>query len=51
MPITLTCPGCSSRLNAKDSAAGKTLKCPKCQNAVVVPASGWDLGLERTRPG
>jgi hypothetical protein len=50
MPITLTCPGCESRLNAPDSAAGKTLKCPKCKAAVAVPASGWDVGIEADPP-
>ncbi|HEX4613755.1 MAG TPA: hypothetical protein VH092_36575, partial [Urbifossiella sp.] len=38
MPIAVVCPGCSARLNTPDTAAGKTLKCPKCQTPVPVPA-------------
>ena len=38
MPIAVLCPGCNSRLNAPDAAAGKTVKCPKCQTPMVLPA-------------
>ena len=38
MSILVVCPGCSSKLNAPDTAAGKKVKCPKCQGAVPVPA-------------
>ena len=38
MPILVVCAECKARLNAPDAAAGKTLKCPKCQSALVVPA-------------
>ncbi|MDY3551235.1 hypothetical protein R5W24_000310 [Gemmata sp. JC717] len=38
MAISVTCPGCSARLNAPAAAAGKTLTCPKCRAAVPVPA-------------
>ena len=37
MPITINCPQCSKRLSAPDAASGKTLKCPKCMAAIVVP--------------
>src|SRR5262245_29908811 len=37
MPIALTCPSCSARLNAPDTAAGKRIKCPKCQAVCPVP--------------
>jgi hypothetical protein len=39
MPIAVSCPGCSARLNAPDAAAGKRVKCPKCQGPIVVPAA------------
>jgi hypothetical protein len=38
MPIAIVCPGCSAKLNAPDSAAGKKIKCPKCQAVCSVPA-------------
>ena len=38
MSIGIACPGCSAKLNAPDSAAGKKIKCPKCQTVCAVPA-------------
>jgi hypothetical protein len=38
MPISLTCPGCQRKLAVPDSAAGKTVKCPKCETTTRVPA-------------
>ncbi|MDB5307289.1 MAG: hypothetical protein JWO38_1491 [Gemmataceae bacterium] len=46
MPIAVLCPGCNARLNAPDAAAGKTVKCPKCKAAMVVPAPAADAGFE-----
>jgi hypothetical protein len=44
MPIPVLCPGCSVRLNAPDAAAGKNVKCPKCQTLMTIPAAdGMDL--------
>jgi hypothetical protein len=37
MSILVVCSNCSAKLNAPDSAAGKKVKCPKCQTAMVVP--------------
>ncbi len=37
MPIKLTCPTCTAQMNAPDAAAGKRVKCPKCQKVLVVP--------------
>jgi hypothetical protein len=37
MPIAVVCSNCSARLNAPDGAAGKKVKCPKCQSPIVVP--------------
>lgn len=38
MPISVQCNSCQSTLKAPDKAAGKKLKCPKCSNAIVLPA-------------
>lgn len=38
MPISVTCPQCSTTLKVKDELAGKRGKCPKCQGAVHIPA-------------
>ena len=38
MPIQISCTGCQSKLKAPDTAAGKKIKCPKCQTVVPVPA-------------
>ena len=37
MSIPVICPGCSAKLNAPDAAAGKKVKCPRCQSAMLVP--------------
>lgn len=37
MSISVVCPACSAKLNAPDAAAGKRVKCPKCQGPVTVP--------------
>jgi hypothetical protein len=37
MPITVVCPACEARLKARDSAAGKRFKCPKCAQPLLVP--------------
>jgi LSD1 subclass zinc finger protein len=37
MPIPVQCSGCQTRLNAPDSAAGKHVRCSKCQALVPVP--------------
>ena len=39
MPIDIVCPSCTAKLRAPDNAAGRRTKCPKCGNAVVVPAA------------
>lgn len=38
MPIEVTCGGCQRRLRVPDKAAGKRIKCPKCEAAIAVPA-------------
>ena len=42
MPISVLCPSCNSKLNAPDSAAGKRVKCPKCQVLMELPAAEPD---------
>ena len=37
MAITAACPKCGKKSRFKDEAAGRRLKCPKCQQAVDVP--------------
>lgn len=39
MPIPVSCPNCSARINAPDSAAGKRAKCPKCGGVIPIPAA------------
>ena len=46
MPIAVVCPGCNSRLNAPEAAAGKTVKCPKCKAPLVIPEPDADPGFE-----
>ena len=36
MPISVSC-DCGARLKVRDEAAGKRVKCPKCQAAIQVP--------------
>jgi predicted Zn finger-like uncharacterized protein len=37
MPIPIDCPHCDGRFRASDTAAGKKIRCPKCQEVVKVP--------------
>ena len=37
--IPCVCPGCGSKLEAKNRLAGRTVKCPKCGGPVDVPRS------------
>ena len=39
MSISVVCSGCNAKLNAPDGAAGKKVKCPKCQNPIAIPAA------------
>jgi len=52
MSLRVTCPGCSKRFQAPDSAAGKVGKCPTCGVTFALPAanSGADLNLGADRP-
>ncbi|MDA1250731.1 MAG: WD40 repeat domain-containing protein [Planctomycetota bacterium] len=37
MPIRVKCRSCSKELRLKDSAAGKSIKCPECEAPIRVP--------------
>ena len=39
MPIKVKCGSCSAQFKAKDELAGRRVKCPKCQNPVVIQAA------------
>lgn len=38
MKIVVRCPGCAQRFGIPRSFAGKRIKCPKCEDAISVPA-------------
>lgn len=42
--IRIVCPGCGSKLNAKDELAGQTRKCPKCAQTVHIVADPASAG-------
>ena len=42
-PIKVTCNACDTSLKAPATAAGKTLKCPKCSEPIQVPDLADDL--------
>lgn len=50
MSISVTCQSCSSKLKAPDGLAGRTVKCPKCGNPVVVSPSENLLSLDSSIP-
>jgi hypothetical protein len=49
MPIAVHCPSCDAKLNAPDAAAGKTVKCPKCKEAMVIPDAD-EVAVEEAAP-
>ncbi|MEQ9379801.1 MAG: hypothetical protein RJP95_02980, partial [Pirellulales bacterium] len=40
MAIRITCESCGRTLQAKDTAAGKKVKCPGCESVIQVPEAG-----------
>ena len=42
MPIKVTCNSCGKSLKAKDSAAGKRVKCPQCGDPISIPEAVYD---------
>jgi hypothetical protein len=50
VPISVACTSCSAKLNAPDQAAGKRVKCPKCQSVIAVPAPVDDFEVLDDEP-
>lgn len=49
MEFTVKCPSCSATLKLRDeSLLGKAIRCPKCRNAIRLPAT---LGSKGPAPG
>lgn len=42
MPIPVTCGGCGKSLKARDSFAGRAVKCPQCGHGITVPLAEED---------
>jgi predicted RNA-binding Zn-ribbon protein involved in translation (DUF1610 family) len=42
VPIKVTCNSCGKSLKAKDSAAGKRVKCPQCSEPISIPEAVYD---------
>ncbi len=42
MPIDIFCESCQKKLRVPDTAAGKRIKCPKCQGVISVPGGEID---------
>ncbi|HZV06439.1 MAG TPA: zinc-ribbon domain-containing protein [Gemmataceae bacterium] len=49
MPISLTCPKCSSSLRVPDDLAGKKVKCPKCAE-VFAAAAPEQAAITKEKP-
>jgi hypothetical protein len=47
--IRVICPGCQSKLSAKEELAGQTRKCPKCGAAVLISAPPPEQGERLTQ--
>lgn len=46
----VVCPSCATKLNVPEAAAGKRVKCPKCQTAIPVPAEFEEIEPDDDRP-
>jgi hypothetical protein len=49
MPIKVQC-ACGAAFAAKDELAGRTVKCPKCQQPLKIPAGGAPVAATAPRP-
>ena len=49
MPIRINCRHCGKRFSAWDDLIGKPVKCPKCQQTMIVP-SGEDIPVDTSTP-
>ncbi len=45
--IKVTCGGCQAKTGRAETAAGKTIRCPKCQSPVQIPAVSQNRGARR----
>jgi regulator of protease activity HflC (stomatin/prohibitin superfamily) len=45
MSIAVACPTCGAKLKAPDNAAGRKVKCPKCQQPVAVPRPSGESAI------
>ena len=50
MPLKIACAGCNAVLNVPEEAAGKRVKCPKCQSVLIVPNAGPDFEMVDETP-
>ena len=50
MAISFHCPACTSRMTLRDELAGKKIRCPKCSEAIRVPASAVEAVPQEAVP-
>lgn len=50
MPIEVYCDSCQKKLRVPDTAAGKRIKCPKCQGVLSVPAAESPAPAHQSSP-
>ncbi|MDA1016995.1 MAG: putative Ig domain-containing protein [Planctomycetota bacterium] len=50
--ISTSCPACQAKFRVKPSLAGRSIKCPKCRNAVAIPTveSSEQIAAARQQP-
>lgn len=48
--ITLQCGDCTGKLSVPSTAAGKKVKCPKCQSVISIPANDVPVVTEKAAP-
>src|SRR5262249_53380546 len=50
MPIVMTCPHCSNKMQLGDDAPGKQFRCPYCKNPFVATANGQAQAVGAPQP-
>lgn len=50
MPISATCPACRATLQVADSARGKKVRCPKCQEIFTVGSAAPNGNVSSVKP-
>lgn len=48
--LTIQCSACAGKLSVPNTAAGKKVKCPKCQSIMSIPAAGVPEASETPAP-